>query len=106
MVNAGGGILVADADLTPDFVADQVAGLLNDAARLAAMTTAAALVGHPDAARQVALVALEVARGARDGKRAKSRRSALEVARAARDGKRAKSRRSALDIARAGRTRR
>ena len=48
VVNAGGGILVADADLTPDFVADQVAGLLNDAPRLAAMTTAAALVGHPD----------------------------------------------------------
>ena len=65
VVNAGGGILVADADLTPDFVADQVAGLLNDAPRLAAMTTAAALVGHPDAARQVARVALEVARAGR-----------------------------------------
>lgn len=65
VVDAGGGILVADADLTPDFVADQVAGLLNDAPRLAAMTTAAALVGHPDAARQVARVALEVARAGR-----------------------------------------
>ncbi|EUA24002.1 glycosyltransferase family 28 C-terminal domain protein [Mycobacterium xenopi 4042] len=30
VVNAGGGMLVADADLTPRFVADQVAGLLND----------------------------------------------------------------------------
>jgi UDP-N-acetylglucosamine--N-acetylmuramyl-(pentapeptide) pyrophosphoryl-undecaprenol N-acetylglucosamine transferase len=65
VVDAGGGILVADADLTPDFVADQVAGLLNDAPRLAAMTAAAALVGHPDAARQVARVALEVARAGR-----------------------------------------
>ncbi|EUA27917.1 glycosyltransferase family 28 C-terminal domain protein [Mycobacterium xenopi 3993] len=41
VVNAGGGMLVADADLTPRFVADQVAGLLNDPARLAAMTAAA-----------------------------------------------------------------
>ena len=30
VVNAGGGMLIADADLTPGFVADQVAGLLND----------------------------------------------------------------------------
>jgi UDP-N-acetylglucosamine--N-acetylmuramyl-(pentapeptide) pyrophosphoryl-undecaprenol N-acetylglucosamine transferase len=81
VVNAGGGMLVADADLTPGLVADQVAGLLNDAPRLAAMTTAAALVGHPDAARQVAQVALDVARAARDGRRAKKRRSALDVAR-------------------------
>ena len=62
VVNAGGGMLVADADLTPDFVAEQVGGLLNDESRLAAMTTAAALVGHPEAARQVAQVALDVAR--------------------------------------------
>ena len=54
VVNAGGGMVVADADLTPGFVADQVAALLNDAPRLAAMTKAAALVGHPEAARQVA----------------------------------------------------
>ena len=65
VVNAGGGMVVADADLTPTYVADQVAGLLNDAPRLAAMTKAAALVGHPDAAQQVARVALDVARQAR-----------------------------------------
>jgi UDP-N-acetylglucosamine--N-acetylmuramyl-(pentapeptide) pyrophosphoryl-undecaprenol N-acetylglucosamine transferase len=68
VVNAGGGILVADADLTPGFVAEQVAGLLNDTSRLAAMTAAAALVGHPDAARQVARVVLEVARTGRAGR--------------------------------------
>jgi UDP-N-acetylglucosamine--N-acetylmuramyl-(pentapeptide) pyrophosphoryl-undecaprenol N-acetylglucosamine transferase len=99
VVNAGGGLLVADVDLSPGFVADQVAGLLNDAPRLAAMTKAAALVGHPDAAQRVARVALDVARAARDGKRAKKRHSALDVARAARDGKRAKKRHSALDLA-------
>jgi UDP-N-acetylglucosamine--N-acetylmuramyl-(pentapeptide) pyrophosphoryl-undecaprenol N-acetylglucosamine transferase len=69
VVNAGGGEVVADADLTPGFVAEHVAALLNDAPRLAAMTKAAALVGHPEAARQVAQVALDVARAARDGKR-------------------------------------
>jgi UDP-N-acetylglucosamine--N-acetylmuramyl-(pentapeptide) pyrophosphoryl-undecaprenol N-acetylglucosamine transferase len=70
VVDAGGGMVVADADLTPGFVADQVAALLNDAPRLAAMTTAATLVGHPEAARHVAQVALDVARAARAGKRA------------------------------------
>ena len=54
VVNAGGGMLVADADLTPALVARQVGGLLNDPARLATMTAAAAQVGHPDAAQQVA----------------------------------------------------
>ncbi len=61
VVNAGGGMLVADADLTPELVARQVGGLLNDPRRLAAMTAAAAQVGHPDAARQVAQAALDIA---------------------------------------------
>jgi UDP-N-acetylglucosamine--N-acetylmuramyl-(pentapeptide) pyrophosphoryl-undecaprenol N-acetylglucosamine transferase len=65
VVDAGGGLLVADADLTPRFVADVVGGLLTDSPRLAAMTTAAATVGHRDAAERVASVALEVAREAR-----------------------------------------
>jgi UDP-N-acetylglucosamine--N-acetylmuramyl-(pentapeptide) pyrophosphoryl-undecaprenol N-acetylglucosamine transferase len=61
VVDAGGGLIVADADLTPAFVADTVAGLLSDPARLAAMTASAALAGHRDAARRVAEVAIEVA---------------------------------------------
>jgi UDP-N-acetylglucosamine--N-acetylmuramyl-(pentapeptide) pyrophosphoryl-undecaprenol N-acetylglucosamine transferase len=65
VVNAGGGMLVADADLTPGLVAREAGGLLNDPARLAAMTAAAARVGHPDAARQVAQAALDIARLAR-----------------------------------------
>ncbi|HYB37177.1 MAG TPA: undecaprenyldiphospho-muramoylpentapeptide beta-N-acetylglucosaminyltransferase [Mycobacterium sp.] len=83
VVNVGGGLLVADADLTPGLVAAQVSRLLTDRPRLAAMTAAAARAGHPDAARQVARVALDIAasaRGARDGQRAKKRRSALDVA--------------------------
>lgn len=61
VVNAGGGMLVSDADLTPRFVADTVGDLLTDAGRLAAMTVAAALVGHRDAAARVASVAMDVA---------------------------------------------
>ncbi|BBZ04034.1 UDP-N-acetylglucosamine--N-acetylmuramyl-(pentapeptide) pyrophosphoryl-undecaprenol N-acetylglucosamine transferase [Mycolicibacterium chitae] len=65
VVNAGGGLLVADADLTPAYIGETVVGLLTDAPRLAQMTTAAAAVGHRDAAARVAAVALEIARGAR-----------------------------------------
>ncbi len=78
VVDAGGGMLVPDADLTPNFVANRVAGLLTDAPRLAAMTNAAARVGHRDAARQVAAVALELARderAARAGRPAKVARA-------------------------------
>lgn len=66
VVAAGGGLIVDDRALTADFVADTVTSLLNDEARLSAMTTAAALAGHPDAARRVAEVALDVARTARE----------------------------------------
>ncbi|MCV7381107.1 undecaprenyldiphospho-muramoylpentapeptide beta-N-acetylglucosaminyltransferase [Mycobacterium alsense] len=62
VVDAGGGMIVADAALTPAVVAREVAGLLTDPPRLAAMTAAAARVGHPDAARRVAQAALDVAR--------------------------------------------
>jgi UDP-N-acetylglucosamine--N-acetylmuramyl-(pentapeptide) pyrophosphoryl-undecaprenol N-acetylglucosamine transferase len=65
VVNAGGGLLVDDADLSPEFVADTVTGLLSDAGRLQNMTAAAALAGHRDAAQRVAEVALDVARSSR-----------------------------------------
>jgi UDP-N-acetylglucosamine--N-acetylmuramyl-(pentapeptide) pyrophosphoryl-undecaprenol N-acetylglucosamine transferase len=64
VVNAGGGLVVDDAELSPDVVAGTVAGLLNDGDQLSAMAAAAALSGHRDAARRVAEVALDVARGA------------------------------------------
>jgi UDP-N-acetylglucosamine--N-acetylmuramyl-(pentapeptide) pyrophosphoryl-undecaprenol N-acetylglucosamine transferase len=69
VVNAGGGLVVDDADLTPSFVADTVVSLLNDAGRLQSMTAAAALAGHRDAAQRVAEVALDVARNARKSRR-------------------------------------
>ena len=71
IINAGGGLLVADADLTPDVVAGQVASLLTDHCRLETMTGAAARAGHRDAARRVAQVVLDVAGGVRAGKGSK-----------------------------------
>jgi UDP-N-acetylglucosamine--N-acetylmuramyl-(pentapeptide) pyrophosphoryl-undecaprenol N-acetylglucosamine transferase len=65
VVNAGGGLLVADAELTPAYVADVVGALLADPARLAAMTAAAALVRHRDAAQRVAEIAMDIALRAR-----------------------------------------
>lgn len=64
VVQAGGGIIVDDRSLTPEFVAETVSGMLNDTAAMTSMTTAAVLAGHPDAATRVAEVALEVARNA------------------------------------------
>jgi UDP-N-acetylglucosamine--N-acetylmuramyl-(pentapeptide) pyrophosphoryl-undecaprenol N-acetylglucosamine transferase len=61
VVGAGGGLLVADAELTPDFLANTVCRLLGDEPALAAMTSAAGLAGHRDAAQRVAQVALDVA---------------------------------------------
>jgi UDP-N-acetylglucosamine--N-acetylmuramyl-(pentapeptide) pyrophosphoryl-undecaprenol N-acetylglucosamine transferase len=74
VVNAGGGLMVDDADLNPAFVAGTVAGLLTDPPRLAAMTSAAALAGHRDAAQRVAQVALDVARDARLARQARRAR--------------------------------
>ena len=62
VVNAGGGVLVDDADLSPQFVGETVVGLFTEIGRLQAMTAAAALAGHRDAAKKVAEVALDVAR--------------------------------------------
>jgi len=62
IVAAGGGLLVADADCTPAWVADNVTQVLRDPARLSAMTAAAARRGARDAAGVLAERVLEVAR--------------------------------------------
>lgn len=61
VVDAGGGLLVADADLTPDRVRDEVLPLLTDPTRLSAMAEAAASVGVVDAAARVADLVEQVA---------------------------------------------
>lgn len=65
VVNAGGGLLLDDADLSAALIAETVIPVLADPDRLQRMTVAAALAGHRDAARRVAEVALEVARQGR-----------------------------------------
>lgn len=69
VVEAGGGLLVADAELTPSYVGGEVVALITDAPRLAAMTAAAAGVGHRDAARRIAEIVLDVARSGRGASR-------------------------------------
>ncbi len=80
VVNAGGGMVVADAALTPELVARQVAGLLTDPARLAAMTAPHARVGHRDAAGQVARAALASPPGPVPGQRREHRAVAARSA--------------------------
>jgi undecaprenyldiphospho-muramoylpentapeptide beta-N-acetylglucosaminyltransferase len=65
LVAAGGGRMVADADFTAAYVAQQLPGLLGDLDQLRAMARAARGVGVPDAAARVAgLVAAGLADGA------------------------------------------
>ena len=56
------GVLVADDELTSDWVAEHIPAMLADPQRLAAMSAAAGATGHRDAADAVARAALELAR--------------------------------------------
>jgi UDP-N-acetylglucosamine--N-acetylmuramyl-(pentapeptide) pyrophosphoryl-undecaprenol N-acetylglucosamine transferase len=62
VVDAGGGVLVADADLTPAWVADHVVSLLTDPDRLAVMGAAASDVIPLDADDKLAALVLEASR--------------------------------------------
>jgi UDP-N-acetylglucosamine--N-acetylmuramyl-(pentapeptide) pyrophosphoryl-undecaprenol N-acetylglucosamine transferase len=65
VVEAGGGLLVADADLTPPWIEAQLVPLLTDPARLAELAAHAAAAGTPDADERLADLVLDVAtRGA------------------------------------------
>ncbi|WP_338891648.1 undecaprenyldiphospho-muramoylpentapeptide beta-N-acetylglucosaminyltransferase [Rhodococcus sovatensis] len=61
VVDAGGGILVADANLTSDYVGADVVDLITDVDRLKQMSAGAAGAGHRDAATAVARIVLDVA---------------------------------------------
>lgn len=69
VVQAGGGMIVDDAEFDPAFVAGPVARLITDDARLSAMTAAAAGAGRRDAAGRVARIVLEVVRAERGVRR-------------------------------------
>ncbi|MET8799829.1 undecaprenyldiphospho-muramoylpentapeptide beta-N-acetylglucosaminyltransferase [Nocardia sp. NPDC004568] len=61
VVAAGGGRIVADPELSPKYVIDEVIPLLTDPARIAEMGRAAAGAGHRDAADEVARIVLRAA---------------------------------------------
>jgi UDP-N-acetylglucosamine--N-acetylmuramyl-(pentapeptide) pyrophosphoryl-undecaprenol N-acetylglucosamine transferase len=63
VVDAGGALLVADAALTPEWVAATVPGLATDGARLREMSLAAAALIPRDADEKLARIVLEVGRG-------------------------------------------
>ena len=62
VVDAGGGLLVDDADFRPDYVRDTVIGLLRSPERLDAMGAAAAAYGHRDADEALADLVLQAVR--------------------------------------------
>ena len=62
VVEAGGGLLVEDADLTPDWIAEHLVPLLTDPEALAGYARHAAAAGAPDADERLAGIVLDVAR--------------------------------------------
>jgi UDP-N-acetylglucosamine--N-acetylmuramyl-(pentapeptide) pyrophosphoryl-undecaprenol N-acetylglucosamine transferase len=62
VVDAGGGVLVADEDFTPERMTDALAPLLTSAAARAAMGASARTLTMPDAARAIAELCRSVAR--------------------------------------------
>jgi UDP-N-acetylglucosamine--N-acetylmuramyl-(pentapeptide) pyrophosphoryl-undecaprenol N-acetylglucosamine transferase len=61
VVEAGGGLLVADADLSPSWVQDRLVPLLTDPTALAALAASAAAAGTPDADERLADMVLDAA---------------------------------------------
>ncbi|MFL5846458.1 MAG: undecaprenyldiphospho-muramoylpentapeptide beta-N-acetylglucosaminyltransferase [Solirubrobacteraceae bacterium] len=62
MADGGAAVIVADAELTGERLAHEVAGLLHDRSKLAAMANASASLARPDAAQDVAAALRAVAR--------------------------------------------
>ena len=62
IVAAGGGLLVENAQCTPDWIVSTLLPVLTDPGRLAAMSAAATSLGHPDADVALARLVLSVAR--------------------------------------------
>jgi UDP-N-acetylglucosamine--N-acetylmuramyl-(pentapeptide) pyrophosphoryl-undecaprenol N-acetylglucosamine transferase len=63
MADAGAAVVVADDELSAARLGHEVAQLVSDPARLAAMAAAARRIARPDAANEVARALVEVARG-------------------------------------------
>jgi len=67
LVGAGGGVVVPDADATAEDLGPIIEAFVDDREKLAQMAAAAASVGHPRAAEQLASWVLDLAGGGRDG---------------------------------------
>jgi UDP-N-acetylglucosamine--N-acetylmuramyl-(pentapeptide) pyrophosphoryl-undecaprenol N-acetylglucosamine transferase len=65
VVEAGGGLLVEDAELTPEWIEASVVPLLTDPTALAGYARHAAAAGMPDADERLADIVMAVARGPR-----------------------------------------
>jgi UDP-N-acetylglucosamine--N-acetylmuramyl-(pentapeptide) pyrophosphoryl-undecaprenol N-acetylglucosamine transferase len=65
IVRAGGGLLVDDAELTPEWITGPMLSALTDSDRLAAMSVAARVFGRPDADAALAAMVIAAARGGR-----------------------------------------
>jgi len=66
IVDAGGGLLVEDQDLSARWILDTLVPVLGDPAALAAMAAKAKAAGHPDADEELARIVLQVARRGAD----------------------------------------
>jgi UDP-N-acetylglucosamine--N-acetylmuramyl-(pentapeptide) pyrophosphoryl-undecaprenol N-acetylglucosamine transferase len=62
VVDAGGGLLVDDAELSPSWISERLVPLLTDPAALSALAAHAAEAGTPDADERLADMVLDVAR--------------------------------------------
>src|SRR5262249_19147610 len=65
VVDAGGGLLVADAELAADWIVANLVPVLADADRMAAMSEAAARYGHRDADEALARMVVGAANARR-----------------------------------------
>ena len=62
MAEAGAAVVIADDQLDPERLGDEIRGLLHDPVRLAAMAAASQALAKPDAARRIADQVLEAAK--------------------------------------------
>lgn len=67
VVAAGGGLLVEDSAVTPEWVRAEVLPLVTDPDRLTTMAREAAVMGHPDADERLAELVVGAARGDQPG---------------------------------------
>jgi UDP-N-acetylglucosamine--N-acetylmuramyl-(pentapeptide) pyrophosphoryl-undecaprenol N-acetylglucosamine transferase len=65
---AGGGLIVADADLTPGWITHELVRILRDGRRVRAMSRAAAFMGNRNADADLAALVLGVGRTRRAGR--------------------------------------